>query len=115
MCTVDNCATCSAAAVCSMCGVGYSHVMDGSECKACSDGCSECASQCSCQMCVETGKTAPNCGCAADETWSASKMICDGEAVPETMSDDGSGAVAAASANVMKFFVSALVALIAFL
>jgi hypothetical protein len=83
-------------------------------CVRCADGCAECASDCFCLDCVLDDKTAPNCACGADETWSWTAMRCDGEVAPESEDDDGTS-TENSSANVMKFFVSALVALIAFL
>lgn len=55
----------------------------------------------------------PPCGCTPGFTWSGSACVAgDGEGEDD---DSTQGNVESTSANVMKFFVSALVALIALL
>jgi len=72
----------------------------------------------SCSACVELTKVAPNCGCAADETWDAAAGACDGEVEPETETPavnppaSTPAPVQDASANILKFVATLLVALI---
>merc|ERR1712159_61360 len=96
---------------------GYGAAQDGKSCLACADGCAACSSQCmrSCSMCIETGKSAPNCGCASGEKWSSSKGKCDGEEMPEPTPAPTPAPVTDSSANIMKFAVIVLIALLALL
>jgi len=115
-CTVANCGSCAAAAVCSSCMAGYGMSLVGDACNACTEGCSMCSSNCerSCTMCLGTGRTAPNCSCSGTTpVWNSTTLTCDGESVPEAEPDTSSGGDS--SANVLKFAVIVLIALIALL
>jgi len=113
-CTVTNCSDCSSADVCTMCNSGYGISETGDACSACADGCAECSSNCmrSCTACAGEGRTAPNCGCADDETWNSATSTCDGEAEAESEPDTSSGNT---SANILKFAAMVLLALLALL
>merc|ERR1711918_25402 len=76
--------------------------------------CAECSSNCmrSCTACAGEGRTAPNCGCADDETWNSATSTCDGEAEAESEPDTSSGNT---SANILKFAAMVLLALLALL
>lgn len=67
----------------------------------------------SCTACIETGKVAPNCGCAKNETWKNNK--CDGEEKAETKTEVTPTPIAVVSANILKFAAIVLIALIALL
>jgi len=115
-CTVSNCFYCSTAALCTSCMAGYGLNADGSACGACSEGCSTCSSNCqrSCTLCLGTGRTAPNCSCGGETpVWNATTMTCDGETVPEAEPEGDTGS--SGSANILKFAVIVLIALIALL
>lgn len=85
-CTVSDCMVCTAADTCDTCMSGFGEAKDKKSCVACPEGCAVCSSDCmrSCTKCIEKTKVAPNCGCATDEKWSASKGMCDGEEKAES-------------------------------
>merc|ERR1712083_134284 len=115
-CTVTNCAACTAtAATCTACEAGYGMSETGDACSACSEGCAECSSNCerSCTVCLGTGRTPPNCSCSGSTpVWNATTMTCDGETEPESETEPDTSD---SSANILKFAVIVLIALLALL
>jgi len=115
-CTVTNCMTCTAtAATCTACMAGYGMSETGDACNACTEGCAACSSNCerSCTMCLGTGRTAPNCSCSGSTpVWNATAMTCDGETEPESETEPDTSD---SSANILKFAVIVLIALLALL
>merc|ERR1711939_984626 len=118
-CKVTNCADCADnEAECKTCKAGYSADEKKKTCLKCADGCAACSSDCmrSCTKCVEKTKTAPSCGCAANEKWNATAGKCDGEVAPpktEQPTNTGKTEEKKASANFLKFAAIVLVALTA--
>jgi len=113
-CTIDNCGDCEDdAADCVTCKNGYGLTdTDPKTCLACAEGCRRCYSKCDrgCYECYDSSKSVTSCGCATNETFDAVTGNCNANPSADTSSSGDE-----ASANILKFAVIVLIALLALL